>query len=61
MKDSREYVEIAEHYAERGLDGDYGDHEMRMRQLAYAQVMATLAVARATADITDYGVSVGSV
>jgi hypothetical protein len=38
----------AENHAGRGLDGDFDgrfSHEERMRQLAYAQVLATLAVA----------------
>lgn len=38
----------ADDHAHRGLNGDYGDHEHRMRLLAYAQVYATLAVAAAT-------------
>jgi hypothetical protein len=40
--------EEAQKHADRGLDGDYGNHEDRMRQFAYAQVYATLAVAAAT-------------
>lgn len=47
-RDVRDYIGEAERYATRGLDGDHGDHEARMRCIAYAQVMATLAVASAT-------------
>jgi hypothetical protein len=32
----------ADSYSFAGLDGDHGDHELRMRRLAYAQVQATV-------------------
>ena len=39
------YTEQAERLADQALDGDYGDHEIRMRRFAAAQVYATLEVA----------------
>lgn len=51
MRETYRYVEAAETAAESGLNGPSPTHEDRMQWLAYAQVMATLAVASATKDL----------
>lgn len=53
MRSANHYIDEAQAIAERGIDGDNLDHNHRMRLLAYAQVMATLAVASATDDVAD--------
>ena len=53
-------VEDAQRVADEAIDGAWGDHESRMRRLAYAQVMATLAVADATNDLRDVILTAGS-
>lgn len=51
MSKYQEIQDAAQRVADQALDGDYGDHETRMRRFAYAQVMATLAQAAATNEI----------
>lgn len=53
------YIGEAERFANQGLDDPAGaGHEIRSRRIAYAQVMATCAIARALDKIATRGIEV---